>query len=134
MIQNPECIILFDGLCNLCNNSVQFIIRYDKKRKFKFASLQSDIAQKLIPDFKQESNLPESIILIENRKMYQQSTAALRIAKRLQFPISLLFAFSIVPRFIRDGAYQWIAKNRYRWFGKRASCMVPSTELKERFL
>ena len=133
-MQKSERIILFDGICNLCNHSIQFIIRNDSKKKFKFAALQSDFAQKLVPDVTIKNGAPESIILVESGKIYSHSTAALLIAKQLEFPIFLLYGFMVIPKFIRDRIYKWIAKNRYRWFGKQESCMLPSVELKERFL
>jgi predicted DCC family thiol-disulfide oxidoreductase YuxK len=127
-------IILFDGVCNLCNSSVQFVIRHDKGAKFKFASLQSEFGQKIL----REEQLPvddlRSFILIENGKVYTRSTAALRVAKKLGGAWPLLYGFIIVPRFIRDAVYDLIARNRYKWFGKQEACWVPTPELKNRFL
>lgn len=131
-VQSP--IIFFDGVCNFCNSSVNFIIRYDKKKLFKFASLQSDIAKKLITDIEINQEKPDSIILLQNNKTYQKSTAALKIAQKLRFPLSTLIIFIAVPKFIRDFVYNIIAKNRYKWFGKKSECMIPSPDLKERFL
>jgi predicted DCC family thiol-disulfide oxidoreductase YuxK len=122
-------IVLFDGVCNLCNGSVQFIIRHDTKDYFRFDSLQSH---------NQKGNrIPEdydSIILIENGKHYYRSTAALRITRRLNGLWKLLYIFIIVPPFIRNAVYDFIARNRYRWFGKQDVCMMPSAELKGKFL
>ena len=127
-------IILFDGVCNLCNSSVQFILRHDKKKKFHFASLQSDPAKILVPFLSEKKGTPESILLWENGKIYSHSTAALKIARQLRFPISGLYIFMIVPKLVRDAVYKWIARNRYKWFGKKESCMLPTQELKNRFL
>ncbi len=127
-------VILFDGYCNLCSSSVQFIVRHDPNAKFKFSSLQSESAKKLIRQFASPSQNLESIVLIEENKFYFKADAALRIAKQLKFPISMLSIFTLLPKFIRDGIYNWIAKNRYRWFGKKMECMVPDKSLSERFI
>lgn len=127
--------ILFDGVCNLCNSTVQFIIKHDKKEKFKFASLQSSFGK----NFLQERNLPsnklDSLILYEPEKAYYvKSTAVLRIAKLIGFPYSLLYFFIIFPAPFRNIIYDFIAKNRYRWWGKKNNCCASSPELKKRFL
>lgn len=132
-MEAPNLVVFFDGYCNLCNGAVQFIIKRDKKSKFKFASLQSDYAKQILAP-ENRIAIPESIVLMENGKLYFQSSAAFRIAKQLTIPVSLLYAFSIFPRFITDAGYKFIAKNRYRWFGKKDLCWIPSPELKERFL
>ena len=126
-------VILFDGVCNLCNGAVQFIIKHDKKKQFVFASLQSAEANTILKDlhFSADGN---SFILIERNIIYQRSTAALRVAKKLDGLLSFLYAFIIVPKFIRDGVYNFIAINRYKWFGKKNECMIPTQELKSRFL
>jgi predicted DCC family thiol-disulfide oxidoreductase YuxK len=127
-------IVFFDGVCNLCNRSVQFIIRRDKKNKFRFASLQGKAGQA----FLRRSNLPasayNSFILTEDDKVFTRSTATLRVARNLPGAWKLLYAFIIVPPFIRDAVYNWIARNRYKWFGKKDECMIPSPGMKERFL
>lgn len=127
-------IILFDGICNLCNNSVQFVINHDKENKFIFASLQSATGQTLLKQY----NLPQqgfnSFVLIQHEKVFLKSTAALMVAKQLKGWVKLLYGFIIVPAFIRNAVYNFIAKNRYKWFGKRDSCMIPSTELTSKFL
>lgn len=130
----PEPIVLFDGVCNLCNNSVQFILLNERTQKLHFASLQSEVGQSLIAQHWKGANLPESVILIEQDRIYVQSEAALRIANHLKFPLSLLGLFVVVPRPIRDAVYDWIARNRYRWFGKQDQCMLPRPEWKSRFL
>lgn len=129
-----QTIIFFDGLCNLCNGAVQFAIKRDTKNVFKFASLQSDIAVTELAKYGVNPNQLNSIVLLEEGKIYQKSTAALRIAKRLTGLWPLLYVFIIVPPFIRDGIYRFIAKNRYKWFGKQESCWVPTPELKSKFL
>jgi predicted DCC family thiol-disulfide oxidoreductase YuxK len=127
-------IILFDGLCNLCNGSVQFIIKRDSKNLFRFSSLQSAFGSKQLSGFGLSANELYSIILINKGTYLQKSDAALEIAKNLQQPWPLLYAFKIVPRFFRDWIYDLIAKNRYLWFGKKDSCMIPTQELKSRFI
>ena len=127
-------IILFDGICNLCNGAVQFVIKRDPAAIFSFASLQSDIGQQLLKKFDLPGNELNSFVLIQQDKSYTRSTAALKVAKQLKGPIKLLYGFIIVPVFIRNFVYRIIAANRYRWFGKRDSCMLPSVDLKERFL
>lgn len=127
-------IILFDGVCNLCNSSVQFVIKHDKDKKFMFASLQSTAGQLLLKQFDLPLQDFNSFILIENEKVFLKSTAALMVAKQLKGAVKLLYGFIIVPTFIRNGAYNFIAKNRYKWFGKKESCILPTAELKARFL
>ena len=127
-------IILFDGLCNLCSNTVQFIIKRDVKKQFHFASLQSDFGQQLL----QKLNLPlselNSFILYRNGKIYTRSTGALMVAKELGGAWPILSFFMIVPLFIRNGVYKIISNNRYKWFGKKNECWVPTPSLKDRFL
>ena len=127
-------IVLFDGVCNLCNSSVQSIIKHDKKKQCRFASLQGNYGQSFLKKY----NLPvdnfNSFILQEDDKVYTRSTGALRMLKHLGGGWSFFYGFIIIPKFIRDGVYNWVAKNRYRWFGKREECMIPTPDLKERFL
>jgi predicted DCC family thiol-disulfide oxidoreductase YuxK len=127
-------IVLFDGVCNLCNGSVQFVIKRDPQAKFLFASLQSDIGQAILKDFGLNTHDFDTFILIDNGIAYTRSTAALRVAKELDSPIKFLQIFTLVPSFIRDLFYIFVAKNRYRFFGKQDQCMLPSPELKTRFL
>lgn len=127
-------VILFDGYCNLCNGAVQFTINRDRKNVFRFAPLQSDYAIKALASFQLESSLGDSFILLEDGKVYQRSTAALRVARKLNGLWPLLYYFIVVPRFIRDGVYNFVARNRYRWFGKQETCWVPTPELKAKFL
>lgn len=127
-------VILFDGVCNLCNAAVQFVIKYDREKLFRFASLQSDAGTLLLRNKYPDSNFPDSIILVIGSKFYTRSTAALLIARKLGGIISLLYGFIIVPAFIRNLLYKVIAKNRYKWFGRTAECMMPTSELQSRFL
>ena|SRR5688572_15981092 len=127
-------IVLFDGVCNLCNGLVQFIIKRDPAGVFKFASLQSDYGQQQLEKFNIDKNLLHSIILVRDSQYYQRSDAALEIAKKIKGGWRVLYAFKIIPRFLRDGIYNLIAKNRYRFFGKKDACWIPTPELKERFL
>jgi predicted DCC family thiol-disulfide oxidoreductase YuxK len=130
--QHP--VVLFDGVCNLCNATVVFVIERDAAGRFRFASLQSDAARTLLAGVDAPADLPDSIVLIEGDRLYTQSSAILRIAKGLRFPWPLLYAFMIIPRPLRDWLYSLIAARRYGWFGKRDSCMVPTAELRQRFL
>ncbi len=134
VFMNINSIILFDGVCNLCNKSVQIVLKNDSKKIFKFASLQSQIGQKLL----QENNISttdlNSFVLIQNDKAYIKSTAALMVAKQLNGLFPLLYGFIIVPAFIRNAVYNFISKNRYKWFGKTDTCMLPTPETKSQFL
>ncbi|MGY5847291.1 thiol-disulfide oxidoreductase DCC family protein [Salegentibacter sp. HM20] len=128
-------IILFDGVCNLCNNSVNFIIKHDKKDVFRFASLQSEIGQKLVSERGLDPEELDSIVLIEpGVAYYRKSTAALEISRELSGGYSLLKNFLFLPESLRDVVYDLVANNRYKWFGKQESCMIPTPELKAKFL
>jgi predicted DCC family thiol-disulfide oxidoreductase YuxK len=126
--------ILFDGVCNLCNGSVQFVVARDPSARYRFASLQSPAAASLLRDAGVTSPLPDSIVLVEGDRVYVRSTAILRILRRLRFPWPLAFALIAVPPFIRDRVYDFVAARRYRWFGRRDVCMIPTPELERRFL
>lgn len=125
-------IIFFDGICNLCNGTVDFIIKRDKKNSFRFASLQSEIAESYLPD-PMLSSL-SSIVLYADGKLYTESDAAIYIAAQLGGIWSIFKIFFIVPKFLRDGIYRLISKNRYKWFGKRNTCRLPTAEESLRFL
>lgn len=128
-------MILFDGLCNLCAGSVRFVLERDPAGAFDFASLQSEAARRLITDAgRSPAELPDSIVLIDTHGVHLRSDAALRIAARLRQPWPLLAAFRILPRALRDVVYDFVARRRYGWFGKRESCLVPSPNLRARFL
>jgi len=129
-----QTIIFFDGVCNLCNGAVQFVIKRDSNAYFKFASLQSLKAKKLLPEYGVDPTGLESILLLENGKLLNKSRAALSISRRLSGIWPVLVVLKIIPPFIRDFVYDWIAKNRYQWFGKRDECRVPSPEMNARFL
>jgi predicted DCC family thiol-disulfide oxidoreductase YuxK len=127
-------LILFDGVCNLCNTSVQFILLRDKKGYFAFAPLQSAVGQAVMAHHKLPTEALESVLLLENGRLYTHSTAALRIARRLTGLWPILYVGVIIPKILRDGLYHWIARNRYRWFGKQEACIMPRPEWKNRFL
>jgi len=131
-VQHP--VILFDGVCNLCSGSVQFIINRDPSGIFRFATLQSETGKNLVSKFDLPNDKPDAIILVENSEYYSRSTAALRILQRLGSLWQLLYVFILVPRPIRDYFYDIVARNRYKWYGKRAQCMIPSEDIKGRFL
>ncbi len=127
-------MILFDGVCNLCNGVVTWILARDRRAVFRFASLQSDAARALLAEHGASSDLPDSIVLIDADGTHTRSEAALRIAAELGPPWSLLRAARVLPRSLRDAVYDWIARHRYRWFGRRDQCMLPSSDAADRFL
>ena len=133
-IDFPDNIILFDGICNLCSASVQFIIRRDSRNVFRFASLQSTTGQRLLEQFSLEKSQLHSIILIKKGKLFQRSNAALEIAKELGGVWSIFYGFKMFPLFFRDAIYNWISRNRYKFFGKKNECWLPTPELKSRFI
>lgn len=127
-------IILFDGVCNLCNGTVQWIIRHDKENVFRFASLQSSFGQEFLRKHKLNDADFDSFILIDGKDYYKKSTAAIKMLSSLGKPCSWLIALLWVPLPIRDWVYSVVARNRYRWFGKKESCWLPTPELKQKFL
>ncbi len=127
-------IILFDGVCNLCNGSVVFAIKRDKNDVFRFAALQSEVGGELTSKFNIDTSKTDSIILIDGENHYVKSSAALRIAKHLSGGWPLMYGFIIIPKFIRNAVYDYIAKHRYKWYGKKESCMIPTPELQAKFL
>ncbi|MBM3441483.1 MAG: thiol-disulfide oxidoreductase DCC family protein [Bacteroidetes bacterium] len=127
-------ILLFDGACNLCNATVQFIIRHDRKGIFRFASLQGVYGKNLLSTLGMPDITPDTSLLQANGKVYQSSESVLRTLRHLGFPWSLSFAFILLPARWRDAVYAFVARNRYRWFGKRETCYLPTPELKGRFL
>ena len=126
--------ILFDGVCNLCNGFVQFVIARDPSARFRFAALQSDAAARLLREARVRSPLPDSVVLVEDGRVYVRSEAALRIARGLRFPWPLFYGAVVIPRGIRDRVYDVVAAHRYRWFGRRETCMIPTPDLRRRFL
>ena len=127
-------IILFDGVCNLCSGSVQFIIKRDREKLFRFASLQSAFGQRQLTKFNLDGNILHSIILIRENQFFERSNAALEISKRLGSGWPLLYGLKVIPRFIRDGIYNWISNNRYKFFGKKNECWIPDSTTKDRFI
>jgi predicted DCC family thiol-disulfide oxidoreductase YuxK len=127
-------IVLFDGVCNFCNASVNFIIDRDPKNRIRFAPLQSEAGKKLLQKLNLSTAELDSIVFIEGEKYYIKSAAVLRIAKMLQGFWPLLYGFIAIPPFLRDAVYDIIARNRYNWFGKTETCRIPTPELKKRFL
>lgn len=126
--------VLFDGVCNFCNSSVSFIINRDKAEYFKFAPLQSEFASGLLEEKEIDRSKTDSVVLVEDGEVFVFSTAALRIAKRLDGLWPALYVFIIVPRPIRDFFYKLFAKYRYRLFGKKDQCMIPTPEVRSRFV
>jgi predicted DCC family thiol-disulfide oxidoreductase YuxK len=131
-IQHP--VILFDGFCNLCSGLVQFVIKRDKRSVFQFASLQSSIGQTILKNYRLPLSDFNTFVLLQNEKIYTKSTAALMVAKHLAAPWPVLYLFIIIPAFIRNSLYNIVARNRYKWFGKKENCFLPSPDWKVRFL
>ncbi|MEC0372595.1 thiol-disulfide oxidoreductase DCC family protein [Paenibacillus chibensis] len=131
---NAERIVLVDGVCHLCQGLTRFIIERDPHAKFRFASLQSDAGAELL----RKGGLPvdevDTVVLIEKGNYYVRSAAVLRIFRQMRMPWPLLYAFAFVPLPLRDRMYRYVARNRYRWFGKEEQCMLPTPELRKRFL
>ena len=128
-----ERVVLFDGVCNFCNGAVNWIIAHDPQAKFKFAPLQSEFGEEQRRKFGIADDV-DSIILIDDGRAYMHSSAALRVAKALGGIWSLGYVGVIIPRPIRDWFYKWFARNRYRWFGRQNACMIPTPEVRERFI
>jgi predicted DCC family thiol-disulfide oxidoreductase YuxK len=127
-------LILFDGVCNLCNGFVQFVIARDPLGVFQFGALQSTSGRHVLARHGRPDPLPDTIVLVADGKTYTRSTAVLHVARRLTFPWPLAFALIAVPRPIRDGIYALVARHRYRWFGRRDQCMIPTPLLRSRFI
>ncbi len=134
MTENSDKIVLFDGVCNLCNASVQFLIRRDRTKIFKFASLQSGTARKMLESHHEKGAFLKSIVFLDNGQVYYESDAVLRICRYLGWPWKGGHYLRFFPRWLRDGVYRWVARNRYRWFGKKDQCMVPAEDVSDRFL
>ena len=132
--QSGHALVLFDGVCNLCNASVNFIIDRDPAGYFTFAALQHEAVPPLLAAHDLSDDYLDSVVLLEDGRLYAKSDAALRIARRLNGAWPVLYAFRAVPRPLRDAVYDWVARNRYRWFGKQETCRVPTPELRARFL
>jgi predicted DCC family thiol-disulfide oxidoreductase YuxK len=128
-------LILFDGVCNLCNTSILFVIKHDKNNLFMFAPLEGKVGQDIIKSYSIDTGKTDSILLYSNENgLSIKSTAALKIAIHLGFPLNILSIFLIIPTFIRNQVYDYIAKNRYKWYGKKETCMIPTPKLKSKFL
>ena len=130
----PQTVVLFDGVCNVCSGSVRFILPRDRQGVFRFASLQSFAAQRLLTACGRVPGSLDSLVLIEDGHCYERSDAVLRIAARLRFPWNLARGLGIIPRPIRDGFYRFFAARRYRWFGKKDACDLPPPDWRARFL
>ncbi len=133
-MKKEQRIILFDGVCNLCNSGVQFIIKKDKKNLFKFAPLQSEHGQEILEKHQISTKNMDSFVYAYKGRAFTKSTAALKIAKELKRGWQLFYVFIVIPAFLRNFVYDLVAKNRYKWFGKKDSCMIPTPELKAKFL
>ena len=130
----PDHLLFFDGVCNLCNGLVRFIIRHDERERFRFASLQGLPGQRFLQTHGLASGSLDSLVYWRKGKVLTRSSAALNVARDLGGLWSLAYGLIVVPRFIRDAVYDLVARKRYRWFGKRDACMVPTPELRERFV
>lgn len=133
-MNHPKSVILFDGVCNLCNSSIDFILKRDYNNHFLVGALQEEPGKKILSRFQVDPEYLDSLILIESGKIYFRSTAALKIAKNLSGFWPFFYVFMAIPTRVRDGVYNWIGKNRYHWFGKKSTCRLPSPEEKEKFL
>lgn len=131
-LKNP--VIFFDGVCNLCTGSVQFVIKHDPQHYFRFASLQSELGQQFLKQIGLSADTFDSFIVWENGKYYTESTAALRVARKLNGLWPGLYVFILLPAFIRNSVYRLVARNRYRWFGKQETCWIPTPELNSLFI
>jgi len=131
---NESPVILFDGVCNFCNGAVNFVIKRDKSKAIKFAPLQSEAGRLLAKQYGLPENDMRSFLFIENGKMYTRSTAALMVCRHLKYLWPICYGFIIVPAFIRNAVYDFIAKRRYKWFGQKDECMVPTPNVRVRFL
>ena len=127
-------LVLFDGVCNLCNGFVQFVIAHDPHGRFHFGALQSAAGQRTLALHDVAQPLPESVVLVEDGRLFTRSTAAIRIARRLTFPWRLAGLLLVIPRPLRDWIYDFVARRRYRWFGERDRCMIPTPEIRSRFI
>ncbi|HFA49889.1 MAG TPA: thiol-disulfide oxidoreductase DCC family protein [Bacteroidetes bacterium] len=134
MLHSSYPVILFDGVCNFCNDTINSIIKLDKKNVFKFAPLQSEMGQRMLEAYNRSTEDFNSVVLICDGNLYTKSDAALQTFKHLGGPWRYLRIFSVVPRPVRNAVYDFIAKNRYKWFGKKEQCMVPTPDIKARFL
>lgn len=131
---SPKSIIFFDGVCNLCNASIDFVIQRDKNDQFLVGALQEELSKKVLSEFDVHQDYLDSLVLLEKGKIYYRSTAALKITKNLSGVWPVLYPLIFLPAFLRDSIYNWIGSNRYRWFGKKSTCRLPTVEEKAKFL
>lgn len=134
MNMNDYQIVIFDGICNLCNGATQFIIKRDTNNIFLFAAMQSDAAKKMLNEYVANREIPDSIILIKDKKIYEKSDALIEITTHLSGLWPILKISRVIPKKLRDCLYDWLAKNRYKIFGKRETCILPTTELQKKFI
>jgi predicted DCC family thiol-disulfide oxidoreductase YuxK len=127
-------VVFFDGVCNFCNFWVNFAIKKDRKKRMRFSPLQGETAKEVLPDHHINLTVLSTVILLDKGKCYTQSSAAIRICKYLDGGWKLFYGLIIIPKFLRDPVYNIIARNRYKWYGRKETCMIPTPELKERFL
>lgn len=133
-MSQPKSIVFFDGVCNLCNSSVDFMIKRDKNDRFLVGALQDETSKEILSQFEVKEDYLDSIVLLENGKVFYKSTAALKIARHLAGLWPALYPLIILPQGLRDVVYDWIGQNRYKWFGKQNTCRLPSPEEKAKFL
>jgi predicted DCC family thiol-disulfide oxidoreductase YuxK len=134
MLENENGIVLFDGVCNFCNSSINTIIRLDKKRYFRFAPIQSEVGNMLMVKHGLDPTKFDSVILVDDNRAYTYSSAILNIARKLKGIYQLAYIFILIPPFLRNVVYKWIAANRYKWWGKKDACMVPTADVRSRFV
>ena len=134
MTHFPDNLVLFDGVCNLCSALVQFVIRHDRAAKFRFAAIQSEIGNEIFQSHGLDPAELHTFAFVADGKMFMRSDAAIEVASRFGGAWRILRVFRFVPRVVRDSIYTIVARNRYRWFGRKEVCMVPTPEIKERFL
>ena len=128
-------LILFDGVCNLCNSSINYVIKHDRDNVFMFAPLQSNVGKEIMQEYNLDTSKTDSILLYsEEKELKIKSSAAIAVASKLGFPRNLLVVFYIIPPFIRNWVYDYVARNRYKWYGKKDACMIPTPELRSKFL
>ncbi|MBB6328590.1 putative DCC family thiol-disulfide oxidoreductase YuxK [Algoriphagus iocasae] len=133
-MSEQKSIIFFDGVCNLCNASIDFVIRHDTNDRFLVGALQDELSRRILSNYQVDPNYLDSLVLLENGKIFYRSTAALKIAKKLTGFAPFLYPLIFLPKFLRDPVYDWIGRNRYRWYGKKSTCRLPTPEEKAKFL
>lgn len=132
--QSKPIVLLIDGHCNMCHGLAKFVVGRDKRAVFRFASLQSELGRRLLKEGAMPEDALETFVMVDNGKYYTKSTAALRIGRKLGWPWSVAYPAIVVPRFVRDRVYRFVARRRYRWFGRSESCLLPTPDMRSRFL